>query len=1147
MGDFLGFSKKLFAGWHRYLILVALFVAAFSGTGLYAQTFGEVTGRVTDPSGAVMAAASVTLTNVNTNGVRKAVSTDAGVYTFPSVPPGSYRVKAEVSGFKTWTSQPFQLQVQQTVRFDVVLQVGQRNETVEVAATASLLQAETGTLGAVIENKVVTELPLNGRNYLSLVALTPNANVLSPAAGQANSRQGGERAQQSISAGGQRIFYDYYTLDGVNNMDINFNSYVAFPSIDAIQEFKVQTGVYPAEFGHQSTQVNVLTKSGGNSYHGALFEFLRNDVMDAKDYQFTQTPPVKTLKWNDYGFELDGPVRIPHLFNGQDKLFFMSNYEAFRNRRTTSQAFNVPSAKMFGGDFTELLTLPPAPNGPGPIAIYDPTTGQQFQCNGVLNVICPNRLDPISLKFLKYYNSAPSFGTGNFVQNDARPVNRDGFVLRMDFNESSKSQWMGRYNWGDENTVTQGLNLAGTKVLTHYKQYTGSNTRTLTPYLVNEARFGYTSFFNSLGTTSAGTLDVVSDIGIPGQSPGAPITWGIPNVVFSGAAATTAIGDANDGPFKNDNNTLQFVDKVSWIHGKNAFAFGFEYDRQNFNQLGNQFSRGVFTFQPFATRNPSTGTEGYAFAEFLLGDMFQSTTAAAVANAKFQRNVEHMFIDDTWKVLPKLTLSLGLRYELTPPFTNTLGNYFTVEIPKFITTPNAPQADWPFFVRQSGCTDPYQGLSIHWTSTNAVCGGGLNHNLIQTQYKSFAPRVGISYALDDKTVIRSGFGIFYMEDIANSTYFDMARNIAARVDLISNTSTQYTWSNAIPGGGGTIVQVGPPFAWAAAYDHATPYTMQFLLNVQRQLGTDWVLEGGYLGSQSRHLYGFQNVNQAGPGPLASINSRRPFPNFGVLSFVNDKYSGNYNAGNVKLTRRFSRGISLTTNYTWAKSIDNSSGTRTQGLDILFPQDSTCPECERSLSSFDVRHRWVLGAVYDLPMGRGKMLPINNSVLNGLIGGWQLSADATIQSGVPQTLSSGGNVAGTNNPVNDRPSYSGVGNGYLSKPSWKTLSTSPLSWGLSWYDPASFFIQPQGNFGTVGRNSLITPAFQTFDLAVHKNIPLGYKEGHQLQFRLEAFNVLNHPVWGAPNGNRASGGFGTVTSTATGVDMRQLQAGLKYTF
>jgi hypothetical protein len=425
----------------------------------------------------------------------------------------------------------------------------------------------------------------------------------------------------------------------------------------------------------------------------------------------------------------------------------------------------------------------------------------------------------------------------------------------------------------------------------------------------------------------------------------------------------------------------------------------------------------------------------------------------------------------------------------------------------------------------------------------------LNNNLRKTKYLNFAPRIGIAYAFGDKTVIRAGFGVFYMQDIANAEYFDMARNIAARVDLTTTPANPITWSNSIPGGNSTTVQVPPPFAWAAAYEHNTPRTYQYLLNVQRQLGTNWSLELGYLGSQSRHLYGFQNINQALPGPLNSINSRRPFANFGVLSYVNDVFKGSYNAASVKLTRRFGEGISLTTNYTWAKSIDNASGTRTQGLDTLFPQDSSCLECEQGLSSFDVRHRWVLGAVYDLPVGKGKWLNIKNSIVNGFVGGWQLSVNSTIQSGVPQTLTIGINNAGTNNPLPDRPSYSGTGNGYLSTP-------TPTSQGLRWYDPASFVVAPQGSFGSVGRNTMITPGFRSIDMALGKRFTI---EGrYNIQLRIEAFNVFNHPSWGAPNGNILAGaafpgapanaahqGFGIINSTS--IPMRQIQFGLKFAF
>src|SRR5665213_2432139 len=282
------------------------------GLPLLGQTLGDVSGRVNDPSGAGVPNAVVTLTNTATNAVRTAESSGEGFYTFTSVPPGVYNIKVEHPGFRTTSSTNVEVQVQQSVRLDLTLQVGQVSETVEVSATAALLQSENATVGTVIENRGIVELPLNGREYLNPVSLAPNVSNLAPASGQAGSRQGGDRAGQSISAGGNRIVYDYYTLDGVNNTDPNFNTYVVLPSIDALQEFKVQTGVYPAEFGHEATQINVLTKSGGNAYHGALFDFVRNDVFDAVPYAFGTVHPNRSpFKWNDYGFEIDGPVRIP--------------------------------------------------------------------------------------------------------------------------------------------------------------------------------------------------------------------------------------------------------------------------------------------------------------------------------------------------------------------------------------------------------------------------------------------------------------------------------------------------------------------------------------------------------------------------------------------------------------------------------------------------------------------------------------------------------------------------------------------------------------------------------------------------------------------------------------------------------------------
>jgi hypothetical protein len=315
------------------------------------------------------------------------------------------------------------------VRLDLTLQVGQVSESIEVSAAADLLQSENATVGTVVETKSITELPLNGREYLNLVTLAPNVSNLAPPAGQAQSRQGGDRANQSISAGGNRIVYDYFTLDGVVNTDPNFNTYIVLPSIDALQEFKVQTGVYPAEFGHEATQINVLTKSGGNVYHGALFEFVRNNDFDALPYQFTaQRPGVSPFKWNDFGFEIDGPIVIPKLFNGRNRLFFMANDEWLVQRQTLPTTYSVPTAAMFGGDFSQLGTT-----------LYDPTTKAPLTGN----VIPASSINSISKALLKYYNSATLPGlTNNYVQDNASPLNRDGFVLRMDFVESAKSQWM---------------------------------------------------------------------------------------------------------------------------------------------------------------------------------------------------------------------------------------------------------------------------------------------------------------------------------------------------------------------------------------------------------------------------------------------------------------------------------------------------------------------------------------------------------------------------------------------------------------------------------------------------------------------------------------------------------------------------------
>jgi hypothetical protein len=719
----------------------------------------------------------------------------------------------------------------------------------------------------------------------------------------------------------------------------------------------------------------------------------------------------------------------------------------------------------------------------------------------------------------------------------------------MDWVQSSRSQWTGRYSWGDENQSSTGINITGSKILTNYEQYLGSNTRTLTPQMVNEARFGYTRLSNSLGTYSAYNVDTVAALGIPGLQSGLPVSWGVPLVSFAGDGFV-AIGDTQDGPYYINDNTTQFVDNISWTHGKHSLRAGFEYSRQNFNQIGNQFSRGQFAFQPNVTQS-SAKTGGDAFAEFLLGDLYQSTVAVALATANFQRNAYAAFVDDTWRVSPKVTLTLGLRYELTPPWTNTLNNEFTVALPYLDQISKAPEDRFPYFVRQGNCTDPYAGppaLAIHWTSTKAVCSNGtFPDQLMETSKRDFAPRLGVAYSPNSLTVIRVGAGVFYNQEIGNA-YFDMARNIAGRVTLTANVGTpSLFYSNAIPGGSGAIAQIPPPYAYVMSKDHHTSYSMQYLVNIQRQLAGNWLIEAGYLGAGSHHLQGFSDPNQGIPGTVGSATSRLPYSNFGVIQLVHDGGNGNYHSLSIKATKRFSTGLSVISSYTWAKSIDVTSGIRPQGFDTLFPQNSFCLKCERGLSSFDVRHRTVTSVLYDLPIGRGKALNVSNSLLNVIAGGWQMGGIVTLQTGLPGTLTIGGvDNASTAEGGYDRPNATGS-SPYLSDPK-----------PYRYFSLDAFTEAPPGQFGNVGRNTIIGPGIFNFDCEVHKQFKMPGLERHVLQFRLEAFNVLNHPNWGMPTLNILSGAaqaglpstashrnFGVSTSTAT--QMRQIQLGLKYSF
>jgi hypothetical protein len=1114
---------------------------------VFAQTFGDISGEVRDPSGAVIGGVSVTLTNVGTNATRTTETNDQGIYTFPALQPGAYTLKAEKPGFKSFTRTGVTVEVQLSARINIEMQVGAVSESIEVSAQATLLQSENATVGTVIDNKRILELPLAGRNAFNLVALAPNVSFGFPSAGQANSRQGGVRSEQSISVGGQRAQYNRYTLDGVENTDPNFNTFVVLPSVDALQEFKVQSGVYPAEFGRGATQINMSTKPGSNAYHGTLFYFLRNDKLDAKNYAFTAArPPKDPFKWNQFGFTLGGPISIPKVLDGKNRLFFMTNYEWFRQRRNVQSVYSVPTAEMQGGNFTDVVNTPNAALRTS--GIYDPRTrvaGSNVAQLFPGNVIPASRLHPVSrqlLEFLPTPNLPNPNINNNFVQARGTPINRDQFIGRFDVVESSNSQWSGRYSWGDENQQVDQLKANGDKIVSNFKQYMVSNTRVLSSSMVNEARFGFTSFYNTNGPELAFTRDVVGELKIPGLASGPEVQWGIPNVSLQGIYA--GFGNSSEGPYEIDNGAIQFVDNFSLIRGKHSFKFGGEIRNDRYDQVGNQFARGQFTFTNNATRSLAvTGRSGDNFADFMLGETFQAEAAVSIAAAKFRSTGFALYVDDVWRISQRLTMNFGLRYELTPPWTDQTGTLFNGIVPNdartTLASPNvADRSQYPYFLRQG---DPrqncYEGINLRWPNIDARCDGSLGNRLVGLDRNDFAPRFGISFSPSDKWVLRAGAGVFYSQDTGNPR-FDMARNLAGRLRDNSRTDIpNLTWNNSLSSVAGGVANVPRPYTFANPYDRRTPYTQQFMMNVQRELPSNMVFEVGYLGSVSHRLESLRAVNEAIPADPAvdrrSVPERSPFPTFGRIQLVDNGGNGNYHSLAGKFTKRYSNGLTYLVSYTFSKSIDTATSIRNLGGDTLFPQNSYCRDCERARSSHDVQQRMVTSALWDLPFGKGRQMNIENPVANAIAGGWQLSTIFTLQSGFPITVTNGQDTSNTG-AFFDRPNSTGT--------------SARLDRGEQ--DPQRFFNTGaftrnlNGTHGNVGRNTLTGPGIIGWDFSALKNFNLA-SDTRFLQLRFEWFNFPNHPNWGNPNANISSGGFGQITGTRT--NMRQLQVGLKLNF
>ena len=1098
------------------IVVVAILVGVLLPSTLTAQNFGQITGIVADTTGGVLVGASVTVTNTQTGATATQQANNAGVYVFPNLLPGVYNVRVEIDGFRAEVRNRVELQIQQTIRLDFRMQLGALNETVIATATAPMINTEDLTMGTVIDNRRIVELPLNGRNFLKMVELTPNVSASFSGSGSSGPRQGGDRSSQQLSIGGGRREWNYFTLDGINNTDVNFNSYIFLPSIDALQEFTVQTGVYSAELGRELGQVSVTTKAGSNVYHGTVFEFVRNNKFDALPYAFAGAVPTSSpFKWNQFGFTLGGPVQLGKLFNGRDKLFFMTNYEGFRLRNQRETLFSVPSVAMRNGDFSQISTV-----------LRDPLTGRPFPGN-----IIPNeRMSAISRALLDFYpapNQPTSSLANNYLAVNQNSTDKNQFTTRIDLVENSRSTWYGRYSWTSESIFAGGLYLNGTIVNTRAHQAVVDNARVLSNSLVNEVRVGYNNFFNHSGGELNNVRDVISEIGLALPTKIPADAWGLPSIGIAGFAG---FGDNSESPFVNRNRNVQIIDNVSWTRGEHFLKFGGEVRFDNYDQDGNQFARGSAGFN----NNIATG---YGFADFLLGYLGTWSYASGLAVARLHSLSQAYYIADTWKIRPEVTINIGLRYELTPPWTDSMQRQIVADIP--LNTPQPQVADrslHPVLVR-AGAGDFYEDANIRFSPDIQVSRDGrFGRRLIKADYNDFAPRLGVAWSPTERWAIRAGAGRFFVQDIGNIV-FDKNRNLNGRLTVQSTAANLIsTWQDPFNFRGGNpcntpagVLCVVRPLVLTDQIDRKTPYVDQYELIVERQLSDNSSLEVSYLKTEGRDLQRWINLaNQPVPG-TAPISERSPFPEFGLFQGAANVGYSHYNSLGVKFTRRYSDGLTILGAYTLSKSEDNGSGIRTLGTDPLNPQNSYCLSCEDGLSVFDQRHRFVTSLVYDLPFGPGRRY-LTEGPLSRVIGGWRVTSVVTIGSGFPLTVSAGEDTANIGNCCRPNRDF--------------TVSTALDNPTVDrWFNTSAYSRAPNGTFGTAGRSEVIGPGIKNWDFSLAKEFRFAQRP--YVEFRLEAFNFLNHPNWGEPNTNLSSVAFGRISSTRS--DMRQLQFGLKFVF
>lgn len=1077
-------------------------------TGAWGQfNTAEITGFVTDISGGVLPGATVTATHTATGFRSEQLADSAGEFLLANLPVGQYIVSADFQGFRR-TLQSVTLAVGQKARLDFALEVGSVAEEVTVfESDVPLLQTETAEVSDVIKNYRIVNLPLNGRQFMDLALLSDG--VVKPPAGTRGSAM--QQAGNVVNVSGQRSGHNIYLLDGVKVTDEYFNNLVVSPSIDAIEEFKIEKSQYPAEFGGKaSALVNVVTKAGTNSFHGTVFEFLRNDIFDAKNYFDDPNSPTPPLRLNQYGGTFGGPLR-------QDKTFFFANYEGQRIRKSLTKTFTVPTASMRIGDFS------------GMVPIYDPliTDGSGQRTAFADNRIPSTRLDPVALAFLANVPLPNRPGMAqNLVAVEQEKTNMDQFNLRLDHHASDRDAFFGRFSYFNIDTFqpfgTSTLNEAlipgfgrdvGTKtynVALSYSHFFSSN-------VVNETRLGWLDVSGGQTSPNAGN-DFASRTSLLGVNPD-PRDAGYPQISFAGVEST--MGDSTSFVYRR-NKSFDLYDNFLINLGRHKVKFGGSWFHLRFNPSDPNSARGSFAFTNRWTSSQVGATDGNAFADFLLGYPSSATVGIGRAEEDSQTNWIHTYIQDDWETAGGLTVNVGLRYEYNQHMRETGNRLSALDL-------SVRGGRYVIASDKNGKISPAATALLpllplpYVTSAEA----GRDRSLLRPSYRRFAPRFGLAWTIPGhkNTVVRAGYGIF-LNQWAYSIQQAFARNLPFFVAKTVNTAADARFPTFQTRDILTSTSLGTLAGNTMDYNYRTEYTETFTLSIQRQLTTNTTVQVDYM---NNHTIGADNGNVLnvplpGPGP---IDPRRPVPAIGAVRTIRWNGWGKYNALTVKADRRLSEGLTFSTNYSWSKSIDDASDPGPTAFESNLPQDVRNLDAEKGLSSFDHRHRFVSSFIYQIPALRG-----SNRAFIAFLGNWQLGGIATLESGAPFTVVNGVDRANIGAGPAQRPDL-------VRNPNLPANQRDPQHW----FDTSAFVQPAPFTFGNAGRNVVYAPGLTNFDMSLQRNFNVG--EDSRVEFQWQVFNVFNHPNFDVPGRIAFSPNFGRIFSTAG--PSRQMQFGLKLVF